>query len=103
MLVGEQPGDAEDREGEPFVARCHLIARALRDHVTAVPNRSGPPFAIQCNGGYVVITLLVVLLVLMLLGSVPAWPYSRDWGYAPSGTLTLIVIILVVLMASGRF
>ena len=48
------------------------------------------------------ITILFVILVLMLLGSMPAWPYSRDWGYAPSGTLTLIVVILVIMMASGR-
>ena len=48
------------------------------------------------------ITILFVILVLMLLGSVPAWPYSRDWGYVPSGTLTLLVLILVLMIASGR-
>jgi len=49
-----------------------------------------------------VITILFVILVLMLLGSVPAWPHSRGWGYGPSGALTLIVIVLVIMMASGR-
>jgi Protein of unknown function (DUF3309) len=53
-------------------------------------------------GGCIVITILFVILVLALLGSVPAWPYSRDWGYAPSGALTLVVLILVLMMASGR-
>ena len=48
------------------------------------------------------ITILFVILVLMVLGSLPAWPYSRDWGYLPSGTLTFVVVILVLLMASGR-
>jgi hypothetical protein len=48
------------------------------------------------------ITVLFVILVLLLLGSVPAWPYSRDWGYVPSGTLTLLVLILVLMIASGR-
>ena len=48
------------------------------------------------------ITILLVILVLMLLGAIPAWPHSRSWGYAPSGGLTLIVVILVVLMLSGR-
>jgi Protein of unknown function (DUF3309) len=48
------------------------------------------------------ITILLVILVLMLLGALPAWPHSRSWGYAPSGGLTLIVVILVVLMLSGR-
>lgn len=48
------------------------------------------------------ITLLVVLLVLMLLGSLPTWPYSSGWGYYPSGTLGLIVLILLVLVLAGR-
>jgi NhaP-type Na+/H+ or K+/H+ antiporter len=48
------------------------------------------------------ITILLVILVLMLLGAIPAWPHSRSWGYAPSGGLTLVVVILVVLMLSGR-
>jgi peptidoglycan/LPS O-acetylase OafA/YrhL len=48
------------------------------------------------------ITILLVILVLMLLGAIPAWPHSRSWGYAPSGGLTLIIVILVVLMLSGR-
>ncbi|OLE73796.1 MAG: DUF3309 domain-containing protein [Acidobacteria bacterium 13_1_20CM_2_57_8] len=48
-------------------------------------------------------TVLIVLLVLMLLGSVPAWPHSREWGYYPSGTLGTVLIILVILMLLGRF
>ncbi len=48
------------------------------------------------------ITILMVILVLMLLGAVPAWPYSRSWGYAPSGTLGLLLIILLLLAISGR-
>jgi Protein of unknown function (DUF3309) len=43
-------------------------------------------------------TILVVLLVLLLLGALPAWPYSRAWGYYPSGGLGLVLVILVVLM-----
>jgi hypothetical protein len=49
-----------------------------------------------------VITILIVILLLMALGVVPAWPHSRSWGYAPSGTLGLIVIILIVLVLLGR-
>ena len=48
------------------------------------------------------ITILVVILVLMLLGAVPTWPHSRSWGYAPSGTLGLLLIILLVLALTGR-
>ena len=48
------------------------------------------------------ITILLVILVLMLLGSIPTWPHSRSWGYAPSGGLTVVVVVLVILMLSGR-
>jgi Protein of unknown function (DUF3309) len=48
------------------------------------------------------ITILIVLAVLMLLGALPAWPHSRTWGYYPSGGLGLVLLILVVLMLSGR-
>jgi hypothetical protein len=47
--------------------------------------------------------LLLVLLMLLLIGSVPAWGYSRGWGYYPSGTIGVIVIILILMMALGRF
>lgn len=47
-------------------------------------------------------TVLLVLLVLMLLGALPAWPHSRNWGYAPSGGFGLLLIVLVVLVATGR-
>jgi hypothetical protein len=43
-------------------------------------------------------TILIVLLILMLLGSVPSWPHSRNWGYYPSGGLGLVLLILVVLV-----
>jgi Protein of unknown function (DUF3309) len=49
-----------------------------------------------------VITILLVILILMLLGVVPAWPHSRNWGYAPSGTLGLIVLVLLLLIVTGR-
>ena len=48
------------------------------------------------------LTILLVILILMLIGAIPSWPHSRSWGYAPSGTLGLIVIILVLLVLSGR-
>jgi hypothetical protein len=43
-------------------------------------------------------TILLVILILMLLGALPAWPYSRGWGYYPSGGLGLVLVILIVLM-----
>ncbi len=47
-------------------------------------------------------TILIVVLILMLLGSVPRWPHSRDWGYYPSGGIGLVLLIMVVLLVSGR-
>ncbi len=47
-------------------------------------------------------TILLVILVLMLLGAIPTWPHSRSWGYGPSGGLGLIVIILLILVLTGR-
>jgi len=42
--------------------------------------------------------ILLIVLILLLLGAVPAWPYSRSWGYAPSGGLGLILVIVIVLL-----
>ena len=47
-------------------------------------------------------TILLILLVLMLIGAVPTWPHSREWGYLPSGGVTLILLIVLVLMLVGR-
>ena len=47
-------------------------------------------------------TILLVLLVLLLLGALPTWPYSRSWGYYPSGGLGLVVVIVLVLLLAGR-
>jgi hypothetical protein len=49
-----------------------------------------------------VITILLVILVLMMIGAVPAWPHSRSWGYAPSGTLGLLLVILLLVALAGR-
>ena len=46
--------------------------------------------------------LLLILIVLALVGAIPAWPYSRGWGFAPSGAVGIILIVLVVLLVSGR-
>ncbi len=47
-------------------------------------------------------TILLIVLILMLIGAIPSWPHSKNWGYAPSGLLGLVVIIIVVLLVLGR-
>jgi hypothetical protein len=47
-------------------------------------------------------TILLVVLILLLLGALPTWPYSGSWGYYPSGGLGLVVVIVIVLLLAGR-
>ena len=48
-------------------------------------------------------TLLFVVLIVLLVGTIPTWRHSRNWGYAPSGGLGLVLVIIAILMLSGRF
>jgi hypothetical protein len=50
----------------------------------------------------VLYTLLIVILILLLLGALPTWPYSGGWGYYPSGGLGLVLIIIIILLLIGR-
>ena len=47
-------------------------------------------------------TIILVILILALIGVLPTWPHSRSWGYAPSGITGLIVVILILLLLTGR-
>jgi len=47
-------------------------------------------------------TVLLIVLILILIGAIPAWPHSRNWGYGPSGGLGLVVLILIVLILLGH-
>jgi hypothetical protein len=47
-------------------------------------------------------TILLIILILMLIGVIPTWPHSRDWGYAPSGVIGLVVLVIIVLLLLGR-
>jgi Protein of unknown function (DUF3309) len=47
-------------------------------------------------------TVILVLLILMLLGALPTWPHSRNWGYYPSGGLGLVLTIVIILLVLGR-
>src|SRR5262249_53476984 len=53
-------------------------------------------------GAAMLSTVLIVLLILMLLGAIPSWPYSRGWGYGPSGLLGIILIVILILALTGR-
>ena len=47
-------------------------------------------------------TILLIVIVLLLVGAIPSWPHSRSWGYAPSGVLCVVLIVLLILLLMGR-
>ena len=47
-------------------------------------------------------TILLIVLILMLIGAIPTWPHSKNWGYGPSGGLGLVVVIIIVLLLLGK-
>ena len=47
-------------------------------------------------------TILLVILILLLIGAIPAWPYSRGWGYGPSGILGVVFLIILIMLLTGR-
>ena len=46
--------------------------------------------------------ILLIVLILLVIGAIPAWPYSRSWGYAPSGVLGVVLVVILVLFLMGR-
>lgn len=47
-------------------------------------------------------TILIILLILLLIGAVPSWPHSRNWGYYPSGLLGVVLLVIIILALTGR-
>ncbi|MCL5975812.1 MAG: DUF3309 domain-containing protein [Gammaproteobacteria bacterium] len=47
-------------------------------------------------------TILLIILVLLLIGAIPSWPHSRNWGYGPTGLIGVLVIVLLILLLTGR-
>jgi uncharacterized membrane protein YkgB len=56
----------------------------------------------QNRSGMMLGTIIIIILVLALIGALPTWGHSRNWGYAPSGGLGLVVLILIILLLMGR-
>ena len=56
----------------------------------------------QYKKGVIMGTILLILLVLLLVGALPSWPHSKNWGYFPSGGLGLVLLIVIILVLAGR-
>ena len=65
--------------------------------------RSNQTFPSQNRGMVRMGLILLIILIILLLGAVPAWPYSRSWGYGPSGGLGLLVLIVIILLVLRVF
>jgi hypothetical protein len=76
------------------------------DQSARLERQSGPPVIAQgvedLGGTRVLGTILLIVLVLLLLGALPTWPHSANWGYYPSGGVGLLLVILIVLLVAGR-
>ena len=56
----------------------------------------------RIEGGTQMGTVIIILLILFLIGAVPRWPYSRNWGFSPSGLLGIVLLVVIVLVLTGR-
>jgi multisubunit Na+/H+ antiporter MnhB subunit len=54
------------------------------------------------QGGFVMGVIVLIVLILLLFGSIPTWPHSRSWGYRPSGVLSVVLVVVLVLVLTGR-
>ncbi|GEM_PF-53114 len=102
-----KPGFAARLAGPDNTGQRNLFRRA-RGKVAAprrepYGRRNHFPFRKRGNIRPMLGTILIVILILLLVGALPSWPYSASWGYYPSGGLGLLLIIVLVLVLIGRF
>src|SRR4029453_19019499 len=86
-----------------WVDKRHSFSHLGRDGGTRLaPSQGVTDRCSRGEGANDMSTILLVVLILLLLGALPLWPYSSSWGYYPSGGLGLLVLILIILAVSGR-
>jgi hypothetical protein len=71
------------QQHETFVSACALLSQRLQSELA-------------------VSTIILIIIVLLLVGALPSWPYSRGWGYGPSGLLGVVLVVLLILLLLGR-
>ena len=87
--------------------RCEPASPIRRDYGSEPDCRKLSPCRRHCSDNICtseshVSTILLIILILVLVGALPSWPYSRGWGYGPSGLLGAVVVVLVILLLLGR-
>jgi Protein of unknown function (DUF3309) len=78
------------------------ISAQIRTQIHTYTDCAGAAKTVQCATEEIMLIILLVVLLVLSLGSLPSWPYSRGWGYYPSGGLGLVVVVLVILLLLGR-
>lgn len=96
VLWSALEGSYEMIAAQEFPSCCHDRARAFPQFVQVGNGR------LKLNREDYMSTILLIILILLLLGAIPAWPYSADWGYGPSGGIGLILLILIILLLLGK-
>ena len=87
----------------PYLGAILAFYFSSRTQPSRAGAAAGTPFVLAVLGSVIWnLTILIVLAVLMLIGAIPAWPHSRNWGYGPSGGLGLVLLIVVILLLTGR-
>ena len=76
--------------------------RIVRTHTTMVSPAASPGGAIHKEQQMGIGMILLILLILAMMGAVPAWPHSRQWGYYPSGGIGTVLLIVVILLLLGK-
>ena len=94
MTAGRRIERAFSRQSSGVPALEAVAARAAGE----MPTRRTKARRREMSTG----TILLIVLVLVLIGVIPTWPYSKGWGYAPSGVLGLVLLVLIVLLVMGR-
>src|SRR5215831_6469906 len=99
-LEGPRRSRAEIRSMEI----CRVVKLRCTNEIRSEPTFKGKQIVFtqrHKKGGFMG-TILLIILILLLVGALPTWPYSSGWGYYPSGGLGLILLILVILLVMGR-
>ena len=101
-VAGAPRGHGAVRQAQGTWPGNYVAGAVLLRHLKPWRNRHEVEPFDPNMGATMLSTVLVVLLILLLLGAIPSWPYSRGWGYGPSGILGLVLIVVLILALTGR-
>jgi peptidoglycan/LPS O-acetylase OafA/YrhL len=96
------PRSRSRRADPPFAPAGIVRSRALYQALSGLLSFEARRHAALKRGPARLGTILLIILILLLVGALPSWPYSSGWGYYPSGTLGIVLIVVLILLLMGR-